>query len=86
MTNFADDNFYLEWNTDLALLIVNLEMKLEMITKWLRDSGLLVNEGKTGVCLFHKNDQPKISITLQNVKIESKKEMNVLGVLFDCKL
>ena len=57
-----------------------------MITKWLRDSGLLVNESKTEVCLFHKNDQPKIFITIQNVRIESKKEMNVLGVIFDCKL
>ena len=57
-----------------------------MITKWLRDSGLLVNESKTEVCLFHKNDQPKIVITLQNIKIESKKEMNVLGVIFDSKL
>ena len=44
LTNFADDNFYLEWNSDLSLLIINLEQKLEMITKWLRDSGLLVNE------------------------------------------
>ena len=83
LTNFADDNFYLEWNTDLALLIVNLEKKLEMITKWLRDSGLLVNEGKTEVCLFHKNDQPVIFINLQNVQIKSKHEMNVLGVMFD---
>ena len=44
-----------------------------MITKWLRDSGLLVNESKTEVCLFHKNDQPKIFITLQDVGIELKK-------------
>ena len=73
-------------NTDLALLIVNLEKKLEMITKWLRDSGLLVNEGKTEVCLFHKNDQPVIFINLQNVRIKSKHEMNVLGVMFDSKL
>ena len=67
-------------------LIENLGKKLEMITKWLQDSGLLVNESKTEVCLFHKNDQPKIIITLQNLHIESKKEMNVLGVIFDCKL
>ena len=86
LTNFADDNFYLEWNADLSLLIINLEQKLEMITKWLRDSGLLVNESKTEVCLFHKNDQQKITITLQNVRIESKNEMNVLGVIFDSKL
>ena len=57
-----------------------------MITKWLRDSGLIVNENKTELCLFHKNDQPTIQITLQNVIIRSKKEMNVLGVIFDSKL
>ena len=57
-----------------------------MITKWLRDSGLLVNESKTEVCLFHRSDQPKFFITLQNLRIESKKEMNVLGVTFDSKL
>ena len=57
-----------------------------MITKWLRDSGLVVNESKTEVCLFHKNDQPQISITLQGVSITSKKSMNVLGVIFDAKL
>ena len=57
-----------------------------MITKWLRDSGLVVNESKTEVCLFHKNDQPQISITLQGVSVTSKKSMNVLGVIFDAKL
>ena len=45
-----------------------------------------MNESKTEVCLFLKNDQPKIFITIQNVGIESKKEMNVLGVIFDSKL
>ena len=86
LTNFADDNFYLEWNTDLSKLIVDLEAKLEMITKWLRDSGLVVNESKTEVCLFYKNDTPKITIRIQNALIDSKKEMNVLGVIFDSKL
>ena len=86
ITNFADDNFYLEWNTDLALLIVNLEKKLEMITKWLRDSGMIVNESKTEVCLFHRNDKPVIQIKVQNVNFTSKKSINVLGVIFDYKL
>ena len=86
LTNFADDNFCLEWNTDLELLIVNLEKKLEMITKWLRDSGLVVNESKTEICLFHKKDQPSVNIRIDNVLIKSKKSMNVLGVVFDSKL
>ena len=42
ITNFADDNFYVEWNTDLGKLLTDLEMKLEMITKWLRGHSLIM--------------------------------------------
>ena len=41
LTNFADDNFYLEWNTNLARILVDMEKNLEMITKWLRDCSYL---------------------------------------------
>ena len=61
-------------------------MKLEMIVKWLKDSGLKVNESKTEICLFHRNDTRKVTILLQNEIIPSKKSMNVLGVMFDSKL
>jgi hypothetical protein len=86
LVNFADDNFCVEWCRDQTMLIVNLEKRLEMITKWLKDSGLIVNESKTEICIFHQNDQPLVKIKLQNVEIESKKSMNVLRVIFDCKL
>ena len=33
LTNFADDNFIIEWNKDLVVLIADLERRLEMITK-----------------------------------------------------
>ena len=32
IVNFADDNFCVESHRDLAVLITNLEMRLEMIT------------------------------------------------------
>ena len=86
LTNFADDNFCIEWDRDLCVLIDNLEKKLEMITKWLRSSGLVVNESKTEVCLFHKNDKPQIIVRVNNVQVLSQKTMNVLGVIFDSKL
>ena len=62
------------------------ERRLEMITKWLRGSGLVVNESKTEICLFYKNDTPTVTVTLNGTPIRSKKSMNVLGVLFDTKL
>ena len=86
LTNFADDNFILEFNSKINDLIINMEAKLEMITKWLKDSGLKVNENKTEICLFHRNDPQKITIVLQGQTIVSKSSMNVLGVIFDSKL
>ena len=86
LTNFADDNFVLEFNPEVNDLIIDMQKKLEMITKWLKDSGLKVNEAKTELCLFHRNDTQKISITLNGKQIFSKKSMGVLGVIFYCKL
>ena len=60
--------------------------KTEMITKWLKDSGLVVNEEKTELCLFHKRDHPSVEVTINGKIIKSKKCINVLGVLFDSKM
>ena len=57
-----------------------------MITKWLRDSGLVVNESKTEVCLFHNEDQPLINIIIMGVSVRSTKSINVLGDIYDSKL
>ena len=86
ITNFADDNFVVVWNNQISDVILNLERDLEMITKWLKDSGLKVNESKTETCLFHQNDQPIVTIKIQGSSIKSSKTMNVLGVLFDSRL
>ena len=37
---------------------------MEIIAKWLRDSGLKVNEEKTDLCLFHRYDHHPISISM----------------------
>ena len=57
-----------------------------MITKWLKGSGMVVNESKAEICLFHHNDQPLINVMLEGVQMTSKKSINVLGVVFDSKL
>ena len=57
-----------------------------MMTKWLRDLGLTVNENKTEICLFHITDHSLIDLQINNVLIRSNQTINVLGVLFDSKL
>ena len=71
ITNFADDNFIIRWNKVLSKLIVDLEKDLEMIVKWLKDSGLVVNSSKTDLCLFHHNDQPEVHVRISGSLVKT---------------
>ena len=86
MSNFADDNFIISWSESKVLLVNDMETKLEAITRWLKKSGLIVNETKTELCLFYKKDTHPVEIFLNGTKLHSKKSINALGVLFDSKL
>ena len=86
LSNFADDNFILTWNVDKETANIEMSNKLNLISKWLKDSGLKVNELKTEICLFYRKDTPPIEINIGNVIIKSMTSMNVLGVEFDSKL
>ena len=70
----------------LLVLLREMREKLERITKWLTNSGMKVNDGKTELCLFHRKDQPPVTITVNNQILKSKPHMNVLGVTFNSKL
>jgi hypothetical protein len=77
LTNFADDNFIVRWNSDLQALISKLENDLGLIIAWLRDSGLKVNESKTEVCLFHRLDVRGVTINVGTNRIFSSNTINV---------
>ena len=81
-----DDKQVEETNTNLVSLIENMERKLEMITKWLKNSGLVVNEEKTELCLFYKTEQPTVELSINGKIIRSKKSINVLGIVFDSQM
>ena len=63
-----------------------MEINIKKITKWLTDSGLKVNETKTELCHFYRNDTPPVEIRVNNIMIESTDNMNVLSVIFYSKL
>jgi hypothetical protein len=86
LTNFADNNFVVRCNINLQALITELEDNLELIIAWLRDSGLKVNEKKTEICLFHRQDVRRVTINVGTNEIVSTNTMNVLGVSFDSKM
>ena len=86
MTNYADDNFIIKSNKVLSRLIIDMEKSLEAITKWLKKSGLKVNEDKTEICLFHRHIQVNCDVNVNGIILHSKTSMNVLGVMFDSRL
>ena len=63
-----------------------MENKLKISTKWLKDSGLKVNEAKTELVHFYCKNTHSIMISVNNTRIMSKESTNVLGIIFDSKL
>ena len=63
-----------------------MEQRLEMITKWLKNSGLVVNEEKTEICLFYKKDHQSVELNINGKRVKSKKSINVLGIQFDSRM
>ena len=56
-------------------LIKNMQTKLKIIVKWLKDSDLKVNESKIELCLFHRKDQHPVTLHLNGQLITSKMKL-----------
>ena len=58
--------------------IGDMECKLKLMTKWLTDTGLQVNESKTEIFLFHKNPQIQVELLFNYELFKSKNTFDVL--------
>jgi hypothetical protein len=63
-----------------------MEKLKELITKWLKKSGLKLNHDKTNLGLFHKQETAPIRIKIGDTMVLSKSEINALRVIFNSKL
>jgi hypothetical protein len=48
----------------------------------LREYGLVVNKTKTEICIFHKHECQVLESRVKNIIVETKNDINVLGILF----
>ena len=85
LVKFADDNFIVRWAKSIEEL-KKKEISLDIIIKWMKDSGLKVNENKTEICLFYRTVPPIISLEIGNQIVSTTPFMNVLGVVFDATM
>ena len=58
----------IEWSLCRLELITIMENKLKLLTKWLSDSGLKVNEAKTELCIFYKIDTNQMILHLNDTE------------------
>ena len=86
LLTFADDNFIPRFSDNIPSLIVDMEKSLEAITKWLRQSGLVVNKIKTEICIFYKHECQVFDVRVEDTIVKTKNVMNVLGIQFDTRL
>jgi hypothetical protein len=69
---FADNSYTVELNACKINLVKDMEKSLEAISKWLRKSGLKVNDDKTDLCLIYNRYTTPISVG--NTIIKSRSE------------
>ena len=84
--SYADDSYLIRGNKSKEVALQRLQFQCEKVTKWMTDSGLKVNVGKTELVVFHRMDTSTGMIRMNGVDVTSKKEISVLGVIFDSKL
>ena len=73
ITNFANDDFAIDWIDTIPELIETMQKKLETIIKRLKDTGLIINDSKTELCQFQRNDDHPVTLNLSGQVINSKK-------------
>ena len=86
LTTFADDNYVIERHREKRTALERLGIRLKRIIKWLRDSGLKVNEAKTELCIFHRVKNTEGLLKIDTAVVNAKDEINVLGLTFDSRL
>jgi len=84
ITSYADDTYGIVEIDNID----NIDNKAMVSTKildhlkWLRQTGMLVNDSKTEIMVMHKTEQKTVDFTINNEIIKSKNNMNILGVHF----
>ena len=78
MPPFADNSYIISSHKDKEIALEYLGRKLKKIIKWLKDSGLKVNESKTELCIFHRIENTDGNLLIDNVLINATNEINAI--------
>ena len=83
---YADDSYTLISGTSKKDVTTEIGTVLTKISLWFKDSGLKVNEEKTEITIFYKNNSHQENVILNGKIIRTKDTIKVLGVTMDSTL
>ena len=83
---YADDSYTLVSGKEKENVIVELGTLLTKISIWFKSSGLKVNEGKTEITIFYKNNCHQENVNVNGKIIRTKDTIKVLGITMDTTL
>jgi len=86
VSSFADDSYLSENGSDVRDVVNKLQNSASLLTKWLKSSGMIVNESKTEFVIFHRTRKELYELKINDITIKSKHTMKALGVTLDQNL
>ena len=66
--------------------VTELGKALTMMSLWFKNSGLKVNEEKTEITIFHKNNCNPADVLINGTNVRTKNTIKVLGIVMDTTL
>jgi len=82
LTSYADDSYVVLHDEDQGSLVEKIENCLTTHIEALEEIGMKVNEEKTEIILFGKNNPP-VTINVKGTAVESKASIKALGIVID---
>jgi hypothetical protein len=83
---YADDTYMLESSRSKENLVTEIGDALTTILLWFQSSGLKVNEAKTEIVIFHKDNCNLENVLINGTVVRTKATMKVLGTTIDTTL
>ena len=86
LVTYADDNFILNHHKQQSLVVTLTKDSVMAMRDWLMKNGMRVSEEKTEICMFNQSDMEVTSINIGDHLVPVKKNIKILGIVFDSKL
>jgi hypothetical protein len=83
---YADDTYTITSSRKKQDALEELGKALTTISLWFKSSGLKVNEEKTEIAIFYKNNCNPADVLINGNIVRTKSTINVLGIMMDTTL